>query len=301
MERVRRRWWTAAVTLGAVVVVLGALSTAVFQVVMQIAPGYRQDLADYVSRVARQPVDIGGVGLGWSGLAPRLDLTDITLYGEDERTPALSAERLRLGFAMTRLIRGDTTPERVELAGLELFAQIDADGTFSLRGLDTSGMPSRATQDWLRQLSRFQSVRLSRCELILDDARLKGLQPRFRLIDAEIEFEDGRGEATAEWMLPAEIGSQVQLEAEIVGDLQDPASWNGRWSAQVEKLAGVPWLQARLADDARVGFRETELNLEGVLKAGSIGVIDLRLDAGAVVGRRVRTRRSCATVSWRRD
>ncbi|MGQ0529886.1 MAG: YhdP family protein, partial [Panacagrimonas sp.] len=46
------------------------------------------------------------------------------------------------------------------------------------------------------------------------------------------------------------------------------------------------WLQARLADDARVGFRETELNLEGVLKAGSIGVIDLRLDAGAVVGRR---------------
>ena len=286
MERVRRRWWTAAVTLAAVIVVLGALSTAVFQVVMQIAPGYRQDLADYVSRVARQPVDIGGVGLGWSGLAPRLDLTDITLYGDDEHTPALSAERLRLGFGLMRLIRGDTTPQRVELAGLELFAQIDEEGKFSLRGLDTSGMPSRATQDWLRQLGRFKSVRLSRCELILDDARLKGLQPRFRLIDAEIEFEEGRGEATAELALPAEIGSQVQLDVEIVGDLENPDSWDGRWRAQVENLAGLPWLEARLADNASVGFRDTELNLDGALSNGKVGVIDLRLDAGAVLGRR---------------
>lgn len=285
MERVRRRWWTALVTLGALMVVTGALLTAAFQLVMLMAPGYRADLADYVSRVAGQPVEIGGVGLGWSGLAPRLDLTDITLYGADELTPALSAQRLRLGFGLLRLARGDTTPQRVELSGLELFAQIDKDGAFSLRGLDTSGMPSRATQDWLRQLGRFQRVRLSDCELQLDDARLRGPEPRFRLVDAELRFSDGRGKATAELALPPGMGSSVKFRANIHGDLERPDTWNGRWKASVEELRGLPWLDAQLAEGAAIGFSETELSVDGVLERGKVGAVDIRLEATGLVGR----------------
>ncbi|MGQ0696742.1 MAG: YhdP family protein [Panacagrimonas sp.] len=286
VERVRRRWWTAAVSLAAVVLVLGALVTATFQLVMLIAPGYRQDLADYVSRVAKQPVEIGGVSLGWSGFRPRLDLTDITLYGEDGQTPALSATRLRLGFGVTRLVRGDTTPTRVELSGLELFAQIDEQGKFSLRGIDTAGGPARAPQEWLRQLGRFQSVRLRNSEMQLDDARLPETLPRFRLIDAEIEFDEGRGQATAELELPASIGSGVQLGAEIAGDLERPETWNGRWNGSFENLTGLPWIDAALAPGATLGFRDTQLRLDGALVDGKPGGVDVELDAGSVLGRK---------------
>lgn len=272
-------------TLVASLLVLGALLTASFQLVMLIAPGYREDLAAYVSRVAGQPVDIGGVGLVWRGLAPRLELSDITLYGEDERTPALSAERLRLGFGLMRLLQGDTTPQRVELSGVELFAKIDAQGKFSLRGLDTAGMPARAKQEWLRQLGRFESVRLSDCELQLDDARLRGPKPRFRLVDAEIAFSDGRGEANAELQLPPSMGSSVLLDAEISGDLEQPQTWNGRWSARLEDLASLPWIDAVLAEGATVAFAETELDLQGALLGGDVGEMQLRLDAAAVRGR----------------
>lgn len=286
MERVKRRWWTAAVTLVAAVLIVGALITATFQLVMLLAPGYREDLADYVSHVAGQPIEIGGVGLGWRGLAPRLELTDITLYGEDETSPALSAERLRLGFGAGRLLRGDTTPTRVELSGVELFARIDEHGKFSLRGLDTSGMPSRATQDWLRQLGRFQSVRLSRCELQLDDARLGGAKPRFRLVDAEISFVEGHGEASAEISLPATMGSSVQFDAEMNGTLEKPETWNGRWNATLEELAALPWLDALLGAGASVRFSGTEMGLDGTLEHGRIGPVNLRLESDAVVGRR---------------
>lgn len=286
MERVKRRWWTAAVTLVASVLVLGALLTGLFQVVMLMAPGYRQDLAEYVSRVARQPVDIGGVGLGWRGLAPRLDLTDITLYGEDGNNPALIADRLRLGFGLMRLLRGDTTPQRVELSGLALFARIDADGRFSLRGLDTAGGPARGRQEWLRQLGRFESVRLSRCELRLDDARLPGPDPLFRLREAEVRFADGRGQATAELSLPPEIGSTVGLEAQIEGDLEEPDTWKGRWQAQVDDLRSLPWLQTYLADDAQVVFDDTRLHLDGRVSGGALATIGVQLDAGAISGRR---------------
>lgn len=284
MERIRRRWWTAAVTLVALVLVGGAVLTGLFQLVMLIAPGYRENLADYVSHVAGQPVEIGGVGLGWRGLAPRLELTDITLYGQDERSPALSAQRLRLGFGAARLLRGDTTPNRVELSGVELFAQIDGQGRFSLRGLDTSGMPARGTQDWLRQLGRFQNVRLSRCELKLDDARLHGVKPTFRLIDAEISFVDGHGEASAKLSLPPAMGSSVQFVARMQGDLERAETWNGRWTLDVEQLASLPWIDALLAEGATVRFGDTEMKVEGRLEQGQPGAIDLRLDAGAVLG-----------------
>lgn len=286
MERLRRRWWTVAVTTAASLVVLGALLTGGFQLVMMMVPGYRADIANYVSRVAGQAVEIGGVGLGWSGLAPRLDLTDITLYGEDGHTPALSAGRLRLGFGPLRLMQGDTTPTRIELSGLQLFARIDAEGQFSLRGLDTGGGPSSVAQDWLRHLGRFHRVSLRQCDLVLADARLRGPDRRFRLTEAEIVFEDGRGSAQAEIELPRAIGSRVLASAAIVGDLSQPATWNGEWSAIVEGLTGIPWLDAYLGRDAELGVRGGELSMQGELREGAMGPAQLALRADALVGRR---------------
>lgn len=288
MERVRRRWWTVAVTTAASLVIAGALLTAGFQLVMMVAPGYRTDISDYVSRVAGQPVDIGGVGLGWSGVAPRLDLSDITLYAEDGRTPALSADRLRLGFGVLRLLGRDSTPTRVELSGLQLFAQIDDDGHFSLRGLDTGGGPSLARQDWLRQLGRLRRVKLNNCDLLLEDARLTGPARRFRVAEAEIVFEEGEGRASAELELPPSIGSAVEVEAEIRGDLSMPETWAGRWSAQVGGLSGLPWLDAKLAKDAALGIRGGELSVGGEVIAGGLGPVQASLRANAVVGRRGR-------------
>ncbi|MGQ0501036.1 MAG: YhdP family protein [Panacagrimonas sp.] len=295
MERVKRRVWTLAVSLMAVVLILGALTTAIFQLVITVVPQYREDLADYVSRVAHQPVDIGGIGLVWSAtLTPRLELTDITLYGEDGETPALSAERLRLGFGLWRLLHLDTTPTRVELSGLELFAQIDEAGQFSLRGIDTAGGPSRAPQDWLRQLGRFHSVHLSRCVLQLDDARLAGALPRFRLLDAEIAFRAGKGSATADFELPSAMGSGATLDASITGDLERPETWRGSWSARIDDLTGLPWIDARMAPGSAVGFRDTQLQVYGSLHDGKLGPIGIGAEAEAII---VRTHRQQAQLN----
>ncbi len=284
MERVRRRWWTTTITLAAMVLVLGAVLTASFQLVMQVAPEYRQRLSDYVSESVGQPIDIGGVSLGWSGLAPRLDLTDITLFGEDQRTPALSAKKLRVGFSATRLFHGDATPKHIELSGLELFARIDENGKLSLRGIDTSGMPARATQDWLRELSQFETVRLRQCDLKLEDARLSKPVPDFILTDAEIEFRDGKGSAQAELDLPDSIGSSVIFSAQIAGDFQNPDTWNGRWSTQLKNLRSLPWLNASLADKGVVYFGGTGLNLEGTLEQGKFGEVSVALEADRMEG-----------------
>ncbi|HKY92682.1 MAG TPA: DUF3971 domain-containing protein, partial [Nevskiaceae bacterium] len=289
MERVRRRWWTVLVTGAASLVVFGALLTAGFQLVMLLAPGYREDIAAYVGRTAGQPVDIGGVSLGWNGLSPRLDLTDITLYDPDGETPALSADRLAVGFSLLRLAGGNTMPERIELSGLELVAQVGKDGRVTVRGLDTAGGPSRAKADWLRHIGRFERIRLRNCEVQLEDPRLKGPAPRFRLAQAKVSFKDGHGKATAQLALPVNMGSMIEFDAAIDGNLEKVESWAGQWSATVDGLVGLPWLDALLAQDAAVGFRDTTLRLSGEIARGRPGTVKAELNAGAIVGRRGRT------------
>ncbi len=286
MERLRRRWWTSLVTVGALILITGALLTASFQLIVQIAPGFREQLSDYVSASVGQPIEIGGISLGWSGLAPRLDLTDVTLFGADQHTPALSARTLRVGFGAKRLFHGDATPQHIELSGLELHARIDKQGQLSLRGIDTAGMPARATQDWLRELSRFKTVRLRDSGLKLDDARLQTPVSDFVLVDLKIEFSDGKGSARAELDLPSSIGSTVTFSADISGDLRSPETWNGKWSLELEKLRSLPWLNAALNEGSVVYFGSTHMQLEGTLDNGRLGDVSIDLDASRMEGHR---------------
>src|SRR3546814_12853153 len=71
-----------------------------------------------------------GVNLGWHGIEPRLDLTDITLFSDDG-DESLTMQRLSLGFSPFRLITGDMLPERLEVSGLTLDIEQGDDGSWS--------------------------------------------------------------------------------------------------------------------------------------------------------------------------
>ncbi|HVT35975.1 MAG TPA: hypothetical protein VHE37_10335, partial [Nevskiaceae bacterium] len=61
MERVRRRWWTLSISLLAVLIILAALISGLFQLAVLALPDYRDDLSVWVTKVAGRPVQIGGV------------------------------------------------------------------------------------------------------------------------------------------------------------------------------------------------------------------------------------------------
>src|SRR3546814_19927746 len=115
MERVKRRWWTWAITLLAAVVIAGAVISGLFQLAVLTLPSYRADLSAWVTHVANRPVQIGGVNLGWHGIEPRLDLTAITLFSDDG-DESLTMQRLRLGFSPFRLITGHMLPDRLAVS-----------------------------------------------------------------------------------------------------------------------------------------------------------------------------------------
>ena len=58
MERRRRRLFTVAVSAGAVLVILAAAASGLFQLAVQTVPGYRADIERRVSEIAGRPIRI---------------------------------------------------------------------------------------------------------------------------------------------------------------------------------------------------------------------------------------------------
>jgi uncharacterized protein YhdP len=140
MERTPRRFWTFAVSAGALLVILAAAVSGLFQFAVQAVPGYRAKVEADVRELTGRDIRIDHLGLTWRYYYPSLDLNGVALLGADGETPVLRAERLRLGFALTRLVRGDTTPSRLELHGLGLNATVGRDGQVTVQGIETAGL-----------------------------------------------------------------------------------------------------------------------------------------------------------------
>lgn len=285
MERTKRRWWTVSVTVLASLVLAGAVLSGLFQLAVLALPGYREQLSNYISRVAGRPIVIGGVALGWSGLAPRLELNDVVLYTDDPAAaPALSAERLRIGFGLLRLLRGDTFPDHIELSGLNVVVEIDAHNRVRLRGLDSAG-GVQPRHDWSRELSRFDALVLEDCAVTVEDARLGAPLP-LRLLRAGARRRSGGVALDASLELPEGVGETVEFEGRLDGDPAEPASLQGRWSAAVENLSRLPWLEARLPGRPRLQFRGADLTAAGAIEQGRFETLDLQIEAEAVAGQR---------------
>lgn len=285
MDRVKRRWWTATTTVLALVVVIAAVISGLFQLAVMALPGYREQLSGYVSRVANRPIDIGGVALVWHRFRPLLELDDIVIYGDDGETPALSAERLRIGFGLLRLVRGDTFPDQVELAGLDVVVQIDRDNQVTLRGFDTAG-PAKSTHDWQHDIARFEEIRLADCRVLVEDARLTGGNPQFHLVEALARRRFGGLSLEAQLELPSFMGESAEFEADLDGDPADLKSLDGTWSLSFEGLSRLPWLEARLEGHPAIQMHDADLTVSGAMNQGRIDTAELDFEAKGVAARR---------------
>lgn len=288
MERVRRRWWTWTVSVAAVLVILAGSVSGLFQLAVMALPEYRDDLSAWVTRVAGRPVQIGGINLVWRGINPRLDLSDITIYDAETGDEALTADRLSLGFGLMRLLKRDYSPQRVVLSGLDLDVTVDAEGRIGIDGFarrnDDHPLDLRK---WLREVGRFNSVRIENCTIDLDDQRAgKQAQLRFVLSSLDLDVGSSGFEADALVNLPANYGNTLRVEASVDGPLPEPQMWSGEFTARADGLLPQPWLRGRVAPGTRVAAEDVEGKLAGKFEDGRVTGFDLRLDSELLLATR---------------
>lgn len=277
MERRKRRWWTRAITWVSTLVVAAAVISGLFQLAVSAVPGYRDELAAKVSVALGRPVRIGDVHLAWRWLWPMLDLSDVSLLAADQKTPLLTAERLRLGFALDDLLHGRLTPAQVDLAGMVLELELDAAGQLHLRGF-TGGNPPKLSQV-LTELKRFSRLRVERVAVTLNDTRAPNLPLSAQVGRADLRITDGGFELRAELQAPHLLAEQIKLRAGFAGALENPESWQGQWTLAADKLLLGPALAVRLAGHPRFAFENARLNAAGDWQLGRLGESSLEFKA----------------------
>jgi uncharacterized protein (TIGR02099 family) len=281
MERRPRRVLAWIISGAAVLVIMAAAASGLFQFAVQAVPGYRDDVERYVRDVSGRPVRIGALGLTWHYYYPSLELIGVALLAEDGKTVVLQAERLRLGFGLMRLIRGDYVPTRLELHGLALDARIDRDGKVNIKGIDSDEGQDEPL-DALRPLTRFDTVRLERCRLNLrDERRARGETYSFGVAYAELDRGLLADAVEAEVALPASIGDAAKFEGSFTGELLEPATWSGTGVLELSGLTAGSWLAPYLERGTRVATEGLEARLGGRIDRGRLAEVDVRLAAGA--------------------
>ncbi|MDP3856212.1 MAG: YhdP family protein [Stagnimonas sp.] len=281
MDRRKRRWWTRGITWLSALVVLAAAISGLFQLAVLVAPGYGQELSVRVSAEFGRPVRIGSMQLAWRWLWPQLQLGQVDLLADDGQTALLRVERLRLGFAAADLLRGELVPARIDLSGLDLELDLDAEGQLRLRGFDEQQKPPEL-RPLLRQLRRFERLRAERVSLRIHDLRKPGAVWRAQLSRADLRLNQGAEEGF-ELRLDAEapgvLAEHLKLRVGMSGAYDQPEQWSGRWTLDADGLAPAPGLLARLPRPLPLRLGQARLSASGDWQPSALGDSRLRLQA----------------------
>jgi len=275
----RALWWLAA---GAVITVAALLSAA--RLLLPYAGAYHADVARWVGAVLEHPVEIRGLNAGWHGLGPSIELAGVTIFDE-QRRPLLRCRAARIDIDLFASLRHfQIELGRLTVQGAEAALLRKEDGSLVLMGLDGVETPPDETG---RQKFRAWLARQPR--LAVEDSRLEwrdlmtgGRHYQFRGVHAELRNRAAQHRIEAAAELPAELGRQLILKADLDGDMFTPGAWNGAIYAKGEALElGVAGTQLSPDLDLRGGRLDFEMwshwrnGLQRL--AGAVSAADMRV------------------------
>lgn len=254
-----KTWLLASIALLAIAA--GTLVGAV-RLLDRSVPGYREEVAAWVSERLAQPLQIGAMELTWTWTGPLLRFDDVVLLEEEGARGVLHLRELGLHFGFWDLLRGIREPDGLTLAGVEVTLHRDDNGAWRLRGLGEGGETEIMTpEDIDRWLERVHRVRIVDGHLRITDAAHPDLALDVTDVTGTLRNDVPRHRLRIRAQLPPDIGGHMELEAFVLGELARAGELQAHVYARAEDLAGARLLQiAGIGGDAlRGGVGEFEI------------------------------------------
>ena len=223
---------------------LGLLVLALRYWVLPDIERYRPDIVAAISRAVGQPVQVGAIDAGWSGLRPRIRLADVRLYDAEGRE-ALVLPSVDNVVSWRSLLSWDLRLHSLEVDAPRLTVRRDADGVLHVAGirLARKGKGEGRLTDWV----------LAQEEIVIRKAEIewrdeKRAAPPLALSSLELRVRNKGDEhsfgLTAR--TPEALGSTLELRASAFGEsVAQPAQWDGRLYAEIgytDLAAWRPWI-----------------------------------------------------------
>ena len=266
--------WSAAV-FAAVVIVLAAL-TGVFRLLTPLVPGYRAQVEQWASAAIDHPVQIRSMGAEWGWHGPEVALQGVRILTRDRKRVVVEAEGVELGLSLWNLLHGELPrPSRIVLVQPRVEVERDAQGVFSIRGLEGAQHGSTDWRSSLKEaLGQSATLVIEDGGVMLFDAR-RSRPDVFRNVNLEIDNAADSHELSGDVELPQTFGATLEFDLGVEGDAGAPEqwAWHGRFKGASLQLP--VWLSYWPAYDGRFLSGQTDLDMS----AGGRGAV---LDMAAV-------------------
>ena len=203
---------------------------------------YRVALEQQAGQAVGRQVRIGRLAGSWDGLAPRFELSALSI--SDPRGAPLTLDRVVLVPSWQSLIAFEPRLALIELTSPSLDIHRGSDGRFYFNGFPLSGTGNRAAGkthpgDWLL---RQNSIVVTGARIAWQDEYL-GL-PKITLTEGQLELSNGLfgHDLRLSGKPPAAVGDSVELSGSWHGDQLDQwQQWRGSLSASLHGARVTPW------------------------------------------------------------
>jgi uncharacterized protein (TIGR02099 family) len=211
---------------------------------------YQGVLEDAAAAALGQPVDIGKLEADWSGLNPRVILSDVRMRAADDALSGapLVLPRVEASFSWWSLVLLDLRLTRLSLERPQLFMHRDAAGVISVAGVAVN-QPGESGQfsDWLLKQPR---IVVKDAQIVWLDDKINAPELRFSSVRILLENRLGRHRFGGIATPTAAAARRLEMRGDLKGrSLSDWAAWSGEIYARVDGArfeswgSWVPWAQ----------------------------------------------------------
>lgn len=199
----------------------------------------KDEMAAWASQQIGYPVTIESAGLYWYGLIPQLRIDNAAIHSEQTNQPVVAVKHARLSLDIIATLK-TTEPvlAKASIEHAEVKVSRDESGQFAIVGLDSnvSSATDTSLNDVLRHLSWLKHAELLAIDLNYTDKKKNELSGLYQINQARLSFNNKHWQLDADFVLPAQLGSQVTLSGS--SELKDDYTLeNWRLRLQTEDAA----------------------------------------------------------------
>ncbi|MEY3861673.1 MAG: hypothetical protein RIR60_39 [Pseudomonadota bacterium] len=212
---------------------------------------YKNDIAQFASKLAQQKIVIGQIQVGWQGVNPHFVVSDIDLYDAQNR-PALQLKNTDLSLSWLSLPLLEPRLANFSLHAPELTIRRNTQGEVFVAGISMQGPAKPELANWLLRQSAFN---VSDAKVIWID-ELRGA-PALSLDKLNLSVQSPPWKRLLKShqinlsALPSSgTSSPIQLQARLYGsDVSQLANWHGQLELNIKNvdlMAYQTWVDYRL-------------------------------------------------------
>jgi uncharacterized protein (TIGR02099 family) len=220
----------------AALALLAALGVGAFRFAIELLPGYQQQIADQVRAATGLRLEFDSLNARVGRYGPEIQFSGARVLPASGDQPLVSAESGSVSLAIGRSL----WYRRIEVARFVLVRPrlhfvIRTDGSVEAVGQGAIE-PKPGVERQPMTLARLPRGLFAVHDATLDVLDLRATQGRFELTGADLEFERGGNHVSlrGQVKLPEHLGSALELDADLAGDLDhaDSVEWRARIDAR---------------------------------------------------------------------